>query len=142
MRVTLAGLVVATVLLAPGGLATAVTEQHQQECMFNGMDAGDWTQREEYRTARCVTTKWHVPGGLRELIRVGNCESSFYRFAYNSAGPYVGIFQHHLGSWPRRVEKYEPAWWELKPGWTNSRTQIVVTVRMVRAEGWGPWECA
>jgi hypothetical protein len=142
VRFALACLMVAAVLLAPGGQAIAVNEQHRKECQFNGLDAGEWTQREEYRTARCVQNRWHVPGGLTQLLQVGRCESGFYRFAYNPGGPYVGIFQHDLHAWPRRVDKYQPDWWELRRGWANPRSQLVVTVRMVRAEGWGPWSCA
>jgi hypothetical protein len=84
-----------------------------------------------------VTDRWPVSGGLRKLIRVGHCESGWSRLATN--GRYVGLFQHDAGAWGYRVRRYEPQLWDLQPGWRNPRTQITVTVRMVRDEGWSPW---
>ena len=116
--------------------------RRENQCRFQWIDRATWTAREEWRTARCVTTKWAIPGGLSKLLSVGNCESGMSRLAWNPSGPYVGLFQHSLSAWPYRVGSYEPEWWTLRPGWRNSRTAITVTVRMVRSVGWGPWTCA
>jgi hypothetical protein len=83
-----------------------------------------------------------VPGGLSKFRSVISCESGWWRLAYNAAGPYVGLAQHALASWFYRVKAYKPVWWTLRNGWRNSRSQIVVTARMVNAVGWGPWSCA
>ncbi len=113
-----------------------------QQCRFQSLEPARWTEREEQRTAWCLQAKWAVPGGYTKLYDVIDCESGWSRFAYNPGGPYVGLAQHHLASWAGRVAAYAPRHWELRPGWRNSRTQLVVTVRMVRAVGWGPWSCA
>jgi hypothetical protein len=128
-----------------GHLRLAGTENanwRQEQCRFQGLDRGIWTQREEDRTTWCVLRRWPVPGGLTKFRAVGMCESGFNRFAYNPGGPYVGLFQHALTSWSYRVQSYEPTWWHLRPWWANSRTAITITALMVRATGWGAWSCA
>lgn len=135
---TTIGLIIPFLLLLFPGQAQAVVDR--QQCKFQGLQGGKWTQTEENDTARCVTRRWSVPGGLAKLRAVGSCESGWNRFATN--GRYVGLFQHDKDAWPARVRSYTPPHWELQPGWQNSRTQIVVTVRMVRAQGWGAWTCA
>jgi hypothetical protein len=121
-----------------------ITREDKQECSFNEMNTLiDWTNREERRTAFCVVRRWSVPGGLSQLISVGDCESGWWRFAYNDNG-HAGLFQHDTDSWDYRVNTYEPKGWELKKGWANSRSQIVVTARMAHDDGdWGQWSgCA
>jgi hypothetical protein len=140
---TLVGIMCAALLSCPLSAQAAVShERAKAECRFQWMDRGVWTQHEEDVTAWCVERKWPVFGGLAKLRAVISCESGWSRFAYNAGGPYVGLAQHALASWSSRVKAYEPTWWDLRPGWRNSRTQIVVTARMVQAEGWGPWACA
>jgi hypothetical protein len=121
-------------------LSGDISKEDKQECSFNEMNTKvDWTNREERRTAFCVVHRWSVPGGLSKLISVGDCESGWYRFAYNDGG-YGGLFQHDLDSWQYRVNSYEPKGWELKEGWSNSRSQLVVTARMAHNDGdWGQW---
>jgi Ni/Co efflux regulator RcnB len=116
--------------------------RRESECRFQHLDRATWTPREEWRTAKCVVERWPIYGGLTKLLDVGSCESGMNRFAYNSAGPYVGLFQHALPSWTYRVSTYEPEWWALRPRWQNSRTAITVTVKMVQAVGWSPWTCS
>jgi hypothetical protein len=130
-----------TVIYA-GSQEKASGKWRQEQCRFQGLDRGVWTQREEDRTTWCVLRRWPVAGGLTKFRAVIGCESGWWRLAYNPGGPYVGLAQHALASWPYRARSYEPTWWHLRPGWRNSRTQIVVTARMVQAEGWGPWSCA
>ena len=54
--------------------------------------------------ASALRERWLCFGGLTTFLRIGQCESSFYRLAYNPNGPYVGIFQHALSSWTSRSE--------------------------------------
>ena len=117
-----------------------ITREDKQECSFNEMNTKvDWTNREERRTAFCVVRRWSVPGGLSQFISVGDCESGWWRFAYNDNG-HAGLFQHDTDSWPYRVNAYEPQGWDLKEGWMNSRSQIVVSARMAHNDGdWGQW---
>jgi hypothetical protein len=118
----------------------AATKALGSECRFQHLDRGTWTQREEDRTARCVLKRFGpVPGGFPELRAVGDCESGWYRLAYNPAG-YVGLFQHDLSAWADRVARWSDPW-TLRSRWQNSRSQIVVTVRMAHAYGWGGWSC-
>jgi hypothetical protein len=129
--------------VALGGITGTSTHQDAtQQCRFDWLDHQTWTSREEHRTARCVLDRWAVPGGLSKFDAVIDCESGWSRFAYNTAGPYVGLAQHALSSWRYRVRAYKPTWWTLKPRWSNPRTAIVVTARMVIAQGWGAWSCA
>lgn len=113
----------------------------REECKFNGWREGTWTYAEIRRTAWCVVEKWPVPGGHNKFNQVADCESNWNRFASND-GRYLGLFQHARPYWGSRVNTFEPPRWELQEGWANPRTQIVVTARMVRAGGWGPWSCA
>lgn len=111
----------------------------ERQCRFQWVDRGTWTAREERLTAECVVAKYPVPGGLAQLIAVGDCESGWWRFSYNPNG-HAGLFQHDVDAWPDRVRTWEPYWWDLDPRWTNSRTQIVVTARMARGDGdWHQW---
>lgn len=149
-RVIAAGLI----LLCLGGLAgqarqEAAATQHgeskrERQCRFQWMEEGTWTPREEARTVACVLARWPVSGGIQFFRTVIQCESGWNRLAYNPSGPYVGLAQHHLGSWPGRVAYYLPDWWHVGHfgSWRNSRSQITVTVLMVRAQGWTPWTCA
>jgi hypothetical protein len=142
----------AIALLLSGG-ATAATEAsdkaRQQEirertCRYQWLDPGTWTAREERRTAACVVEKFGVIGGLETLWRVGDCESSWFRFAYNPNG-HAGIFQHDIDAWSARVRSAMPEGWKVGPWWRwqNPRAQVVTTVRMVNWNGgWSAWSCA
>jgi phage-related tail fiber protein len=143
LGIVFAVLLLGFALLIHADQANAVERmsRHQkQECLFNGMNERvDWTNPEERRTAWCVTRRYHVPGGIRQMLHVGDCESSWYRFASNR-GNYLGLFQHDSDSWHYRVTHYEPQGWKLAQSWTNSRSQIVVTARMAHNDGdWGQW---
>lgn len=138
---TLLAVLVAGTTLAPTATARALSPEQKQHCQFDSLQRGTWTQHEENRTAWCVLDHWPVPGGISKFRSVGDCESGWYRFA-NNGGHYLGLFQHAASAWRSRVHAFRPQHWRLKPGWTNSRTQIVVTARMVRAQGWGAWSCA
>ena len=132
------------VLALLGGTSgeSAVNERpsrRERQCRFQWIDKATWTQREEILTAACVEARWPIPGGLEHLKHVIACESGWYRHAYNPAGPYVGLGQHLLSAWDGRVHTYEPKWWTLRPNWRNSRTQLVVTVRMAHRYDWGAW---
>jgi len=121
----------------------ADAEWRWDECRFQSVNRPLWTANEERLTAECATDKWSIPGGLAELTSVGQCESGWNRFA-NNGGRYVGLFQHAASSYTGRVNTYGPVAWDhpISTAWRNSRSQIVMTVRMVRDVGWGPWSCA
>jgi hypothetical protein len=140
-------LALATVLAITIGTPTQaprLTDRQLNQCRFQRLDPAIWTQREEDRTVACVLERFPTPGGVSFFRAVLSCESGFHRLAYNAAGPYVGLAQHHLASWYGRVRSYLPDWWRVGhwAKWSNSRSAIAVTALMVRAEGWGAWTCA
>ena len=67
-------------------------------------------------------------------LAVADRESQFRPNAYNPSGC-AGIYQHMLKYWPGRAAAYG------FPGWSafNARANIIVTMRMVVQDGWGPW---
>jgi len=124
--------------------AQALTDRQENQCRFQSLDHQVWSDREERRTARCVVERWSVPGGIGEFSAVAACESNWYRFADND-GQYLGLFQHSATYWPERVTHQVPDAWKVGPWWrwTNSRSQIVTTARMVHYSGsWSAWSCA
>ena len=124
--------------------AQANEDWRQRECRYQSLDKGTWTAREERLTASCVVSRWSVPGGLAHFVAIGQCESGWNRFASN-AGRYLGVFQHAASYWPSRVNHAMPDGWKVGPWqrWTNSRSQIVTTARMVHgARNWSAWSCA
>lgn len=136
----IAGLVLATILLAQP--AHADGGWRWDKCRFQGLQAPKWTQHEEDLTARCAVMHFSVPGGLSKFRAVISCESGWNRNAVSASGTFVGLAQHHRGYWLSRYKAFAPPHWDLKPGWANSRTHLIVTARMVHAGGWGPWSCA
>ena len=124
---------------------TDATQQlRERTCRFQWIDRATWTAREERRTLECVVDRFGpIDGGVPKATQVGSCESGWNRLASNG-GAYLGLFQHAASSWSGRVHWAMPDGWRVGPWWSpwNSRAQIVVTVRMVHAGGWGPWTCA
>ena len=119
---------------------TRVGAWRYHQCKFQSLDHGLWTAREERLTAACVNSRWHAPGGLSEVMSVGSCESGWNREAVSSSGTYVGLFQQHEPSWDDRLAAWSPTHWGLKSDWRNSRSMIVVSIRMAHADGdWGQW---
>ena len=126
---------------APGD---ATQQLRERTCRYQWVDRGTWTAREEQRTLACVVEHFGpIDGGVDKARQVGSCESGWYRLASNG-GAYLGLFQHAATYWPGRVASLMPDGWRVGPwsSWQNSRAQIVVTVRMVHASGWGAWSCA
>jgi hypothetical protein len=141
--------------LADSQATVSGTQQQQireRTCRFQWVDRATWTAREERRTLACVVDRFGpVEGGIPKVEQVGSCESGWNRYAENGDHDgrlepyeYLGLFQHEATSWAGRVEWAMPDGWRVGPWarWTNSRAQIVVTIRMVHASGWGAWSCA
>ena len=141
LRYLLASLMILT-LATPAQAQVHQQEMREKQCRYQWVDPGTWTAKEERRTALCVLARWPVPGGWTEFRSVIGCESGWSRFAYNPAGPYVGLGQHSESSWPGRVAQYSPPLWRLRPQWFNSRTMLTITARMAHSMGWSPWSCA
>ncbi|HZD18594.1 MAG TPA: hypothetical protein VE669_10680 [Actinomycetota bacterium] len=91
------------------------------------------------RLIRCAADEWPVPGGARRAICIARAESHLNPKATSADGTYVGLYQHAADAWPDRYEAWTKRRWKLddRPG--NGRTNTIVTIRMVNANGWGPW---
>jgi hypothetical protein len=142
----IASLVVGLLVLALGPMATAgqkdrIRREMRTDCQFDFISNRAWTPWEESLTGRCLVQKWPVSGGFPKLSAVIQCESGWYRYAYNPNG-HVGLSQQDAGSWSYRLRAYEPPGWELKPAWWNPRSNLTVAVRMAHSSGWGAWTCA
>jgi hypothetical protein len=121
-------------------------EWRQAECRFGGIDRGGWTYREVRSTIECAVAKWPVPGGLDQAVSVATCESGLRAAAYNPTGcngsGCLGVFQQHASYWEGRQDFWGPVAWD-KPvaeSGFDGRANVVVSVRMVRAQGgWSGW---
>jgi hypothetical protein len=91
------------------------------------------------RLIECAATRWPVEGGAEKAICIAQRESGLIPTASSPTGMYVGLFQHSAADWPRRYDEWTRPYWRLKVNPYNGRTNAIVTIRMVNAEGWGPW---
>lgn len=98
--------------------------------------------RQKY--VRCEARRIQPPGGPPKALSVGRCESGLRASARN--GPYSGVYQHHIGYWPGRMRTYIgsrfPADGQVRRSVWAFRTNVLVSLRMARASGWGAWSCA
>lgn len=131
--------------------ASEASDWREDECRYGGIDKGGTTPREVRWFIGCATSKWPVPGGFDKAIDVAMCETggTLDAHAYNEDGcngyGCLGVFQQHARYWPGRQNFYGPVAWD-KPvaeSGFNGRANVVVSIRMVRAQGsWDGWACA
>jgi hypothetical protein len=81
-----------------------------------------------------------VPGGAETAICIADVESGLHPEATSETGEYLGLFQHAAEAWPGRYETWTREAWALDESALSGRTNAIVTIRMVNANGWGPWE--
>jgi len=91
------------------------------------------------RLIRCAAERWEVPGGARTAICIAEAESHLDPEATSANGAYVGLFQHSAEAWPERYAEWTRPGWELDESPLSGRTNAIVTMRMVNADGWGAW---
>jgi hypothetical protein len=90
-------------------------------------------------TIACAERIWPVSGGLSTALAIADRESHFDPEAYNPSGC-AGVFQHRLTLWAGRVASWwNRSWFWKVPRAFNMRANVIVTMRMVHADGWGPW---
>jgi hypothetical protein len=82
---------------------------------------------------RCTARHYGVSAD--KALYVARRESRFRPKAYNGWSCAKGIYQHLCRYWPSRASAYGFNDWSA----FNARANIVVTMRMVRRGGWGPW---
>ena len=90
----------------------------------------------------CATDRWDVRGGARRAICVADAESHLNPMAESAGGDFVGLYQHMASAWPDHYETWTRPAWELNTDALSGRTNTIVTIRMVNANGWGPWRGA
>jgi hypothetical protein len=100
---------------------------------------GEAIQAFSKRLIGCAAKRWPVEGGSEKAICIAQRESGLIPTASSPTGMYVGLFQHSAADWPRRYDEWTRPNWRLKVNPYNGRTNAIVTIRMVNAEGWGPW---
>jgi hypothetical protein len=88
------------------------------------------------RLIHCAAHRWRVPGGPRKAMSVARCESGFRPHAYS--GGNGGVFQQRVVYWRGRARRYGFRGWSVY----NGRANVIVSIRMAHATGWGDWSCA
>ena len=94
------------------------------------------------RLIRCAVALWPIRGGAKKAICVADRESHLNPSARSATGKYLGLFQHSAAAWPSRFTSYTKTKWKLSSDALNGRSNTIVTIRMIRAGGWGPWKGA
>ena len=107
-------------------------------CALTRID-GEAIQDFSIRIIQCAADRWPVPGGAETAICIAKRESGLVPTASSATGQYLGLFQHSAVAWPDRYDEWTRPVWRLSQSALNGRTNAVVTMRMVNAEGWGPW---
>jgi hypothetical protein len=132
----LTGVTVLTLLVAP---ATAQARRDTGPCdLERGEDEG--VRAYSKRLIRCAAERWEVPGGAEKAICIADAESHLNPRARSEDGEYLGLFQHSADAWPDRYDAWTRPAWELDESALSGRTNAIVTIRMVNANGWGPWQ--
>lgn len=78
-------------------------------------------------------------GGATKAICIADVESGLNPDARSAGGTYLGLFQHSAELWPDRYDTWTRRAWELDESALSGRTNTIVTIRMVNANGWGSW---
>jgi hypothetical protein len=133
------GLVAALLLAAAPSPAPA--ETRSGPCAIqrqDGQTVGGWVKD----LIRCAAKRWDIPGGAAKAICIARAESGLNPKSTSSGGQYLGLFQHSADAWPDRYDAWTRKAWQLDPRARNGRTNTIVTIRMVNANGWGPWRGA
>lgn len=91
------------------------------------------------RLIECATDRWEVGGGSQRAICVADAESDLNPQMASADGDYLGLFQHMADAWPDRFNSWTLPRWNLNESALSGRSNTIVTIRMVNAEGWGQW---
>jgi hypothetical protein len=94
------------------------------------------------RLIECATDRWEVSGGSQRAICVAEAESGLNPQAMSADGTHVGLYQHFADAWPDRFDAWARPHWNLNESALSGRSNAIVTIRMVNADGWGPWRGA
>lgn len=129
-------LVASLALLA--GTAPASAQDRPGPCALDQGD-GETIRQHSKRLIRCAVDRWPVHGGATKAICIADVESGLNPDARSAGGTYLGLFQHSAELWPDRYDTWTRRVWELDESALSGRTNTIVTIRMVNANGWGSW---
>ena len=130
-------LAAATVAITVSALAPTVA--HAAGPCDLSLRVGERVTHRMTRLIRCATARWPVRGGADKAICIADHESGLNPKARSHRGAYLGIFQHSAAMWPDRFDTWTRRVWQLDDNALIGRSNIVVAIRMVSANGWGPW---
>ena len=137
-RHMVAALSIAVILsIVPASVSQAVTVGARRHAQVSAQVCDyDWRKGtfQVKQLIRCAAEHWNVPGGADLALYIADRESQFHPNAYNPSGC-AGIYQHMLRYWPGRAASFGFGGWSAY----NARANIIVTMRMVHDDGWGPW---
>lgn len=88
---------------------------------------------------RCATDRWTVPGGADVALCIAKRESGLLPWAESVDGLNKGLFQQHVDYWDGNYDAYTRRVWSLPKRILSGRTNTIVSIRMARDVGWGPW---
>ena len=129
--------IAAIVSIVPASVSQAATVGVRRHAQVSAKVCDyDWRKGtfQVKKLIRCAAEHWNVPGGADLALHIADRESHYYPNAYNPSGC-AGIYQHMLRFWPGRAASFGFQGWSAY----NARANIIVTMRMVHADGWGPW---
>ena len=137
MRRALVAALASASLLAPAVISATAAEARTvplRVCDYE-WQRGTWHIKQ---LIRCAARRWSVPGGAYKAIEVADCESHLDPGARTSSGSYAGLYQQSTHYWPSRSSQFGQG----DRSVFNGRANVIVSIRMAHATGWGDWSCA
>jgi hypothetical protein len=130
-------LLTALLLIVPAVSANAASQDARYSWVPPKICKVDWRKGTWHvkKLIRCAADHWDVPGGAAKALYIANRESHFDPDAYNASSGAKGIYQHLSRYWPGRAYTYGFKGFSAY----NARANIIVTMRMVKRDGWSPW---
>ena len=135
-RASVAALILTPLIVtSTGAMASARTGEVAYSYTPRKICAIDWRagRTEMKHLIRCAARHWDV--NADKALSIAHRESLYDPDAHNSWSCAKGIYQHLCRYWPDRAYDYG---FKGRSAF-NARANIIVTMKMVRRHGWGPW---
>lgn len=136
-RAIVATLILTAILTAfPIAQASAITTaEGRYTYTSRKICAIDWRESTWHvkKLVRCAARHYGV--SVTTAMAVADRESHFHPRAYNASSCAKGVYQHLCRYWPDRAYQYG---FRDKSAF-NARANIIVSMKMVKRYGWGPW---
>jgi hypothetical protein len=136
MKHVLVALLVCTmVAVAAPASATPINPCHRRAWVSRTMGEIEREARVSHLIS-CAAARWWR-GGAGTALAIASRESGLVPWAVSPSGTYVGLFQHSIHYWPGRRDAYlRRSWFRTWPvPWWNARAAVIVSVRMMAAQG-------